>query len=74
MCGNVCNPIKCRAFAEGWCVVVVDITVYNDDAAMLIGENSNHDPHVFRADSLLNIADCIRLIYHVCSIRKQALT
>lgn len=46
------------AFAEGWCVVVVDITVYNDDAAMLIGENSNHDPHVFRADSLLNIADC----------------
>ena len=46
------------AFAEGWCVVVVDITVYNDDAAMLIGENSNHDPYVFRADSLLNIADC----------------
>jgi hypothetical protein len=46
------------AFAEGWSVVVVDITVYNDDAAMLLGENSNHDPYVFRADSLLNIADC----------------
>lgn len=51
-------------FAKGWCVVVVDITVYNDNAAMLIGENSNHDPYVFRADSLLNIADCSKPAAH----------
>lgn len=46
------------AFADGWSVVVVDITVYNDDAAMVTNENHYDDPYVFRADSLLNIADC----------------
>ena len=52
------------AFAEGWSVVVVDITVYNDDAAMVTDENHYDDPYVFRADCLLNIADCSKPATH----------
>lgn len=46
------------SFRDGYCVVLVDITVESRNAAMRTGEMIDYDdPYLFRADSLITLVD-----------------